>query len=447
MLLLNLLDLIKSTRVAQHFRVFTKCLSMDRFEILNLQNDKLKKLLIHAYETVPYYRQVFNEKAFDPFKLFGVNDLKLLPVLTRDHIQQHNGLMLSSSFDKKVLLKGSSSGTTGIPISYYMDKEAESAGIAAGYVLWTMSGWKFAERSVHIWGNQTSVIRWNTLQSKLKNFLINQKNIPSTLLNEPEGIRQVADEVIRFQPVNIDGYSSSIYTLANYFKENNISLKSVRRVLTTAENLEPHQQSLIKEIFALVGDLYGSGEVLGVASKPAGDTRYYILDPHVIVETVESGIDGMYEILLTDLDNYAMPLIRYKIGDMTDEILPPEQGAKYPFHWFTKIHGRNSDIITLPNGKKFHPVNIFGGTLFRRFNNITRHKTIWDGKTLEFVFEAKSFHEKESLHAALKQLLVPYQCDFIFTFTDRIEPSPSGKYKYMEILKPEISENDEGAVC
>lgn len=429
---------MKRTRVAQYYRVFNKCLSMDRFEILKLQNDKLKKLLIHAYETVPYYKQVFIEKAFDPFNLSDVNDLELLPVLTRDHIQQHNELMLSSAFEKRSLLRGSSSGTTGIPISYYMDKEGESAGVAAGYVLWSMSGWRFARRGVHIWGNQTSVERWNTLQSKLKNSLINQKNIASTLLNDPRGIQQVANELVRFNPATIDGYSSSIYTLANYFKSNNLSIKSVHRVLTTAENLEPFQQNLIEEVFAPVGDFYGSGEVQGIASKPAGESRYYILDPHVIVETVESGIEGMYEILLTDLDNYAMPLIRYKIGDMTDAILPPEQGAKYPFHWFTKIHGRSSDIITLPNGKKFHPVNIFGGTLFRSFTNINRHKVVWNGQVLHFIFEVSSFNQDKELRQALLALLQPFEVAFTVEYTKQILPSVGGKYKYFEIIKDKI---------
>lgn len=427
-----LLDIIKGTSVRKWFKFFGNTFSWDVDQVREYQMQRLIALIGHAVSTVPYYTRSIKEINLKRDTLADI--LNDFPILDREAIQSNHKDLISSKYDMNKLIKGSSSGTTGIPISYYMDKESESTGNAAGYALWRMSGWNFGQKAIHIWGNQTSVARWNTLQSRLKNSLINQKNIASTLLNDPRGIQQVAHELVRFKPVTIDGYSSSVYTLANYFKENNLNIKSVQRVLTTAENLEPYQQNLIEEVFAPVGDLYGSGEVLGIATKPAGDSRYYILDPHVIVETVESGIEGIYEILLTDLDNYAMPLIRYKIGDMTDAILPPEQGAKYPFRWFTKIHGRNSDIITLPSGKKFHPVNIFGGTLFRRFKGISRHKVVWNGIKLHFIFEAQNFDEKEQLNIALSELLAPYEVKFTIEYTDKIMPSGSGKYRYMEIL-------------
>ncbi len=432
--LLALMDMAKGTNVLSWYLFFRKSLNWNEGTIMQYQSDKLRQLLLHAYKTVPYYNEIFNKFGIDPADIRSSKDLKKFPTLDRDTIQNNQSSLLSSKYRIGLLINGSSSGSTGIPIHYYHNKQGMSAGIAAGYLLWSLSGWNFGQKSLHIWGNQSSIERWNTLASRLKNSLTRQKNIASTLLNDPLEIGEIAKSIIKFQPFTIDGYSSAIYTLAKYFKENNLSLASVRQVLTTAENLEEYQQQLIEEVFAPTGDLYGSGEVLGIATRPSGDDRYYILDTHVIVETEESGIPGMKNILLTDLDNYGMPMIRYKIGDMIDDVYEPDQNARYPFSWFKKIQGRNSDIITLPNGMKFHPVNIFGGTLFRKFPGITRHKVIWNGSKLIFVFEAQHFSENESLHNSLKEMLEKYHMEFEIQLTSKISPSASGKYNYMEII-------------
>lgn len=437
-LLMILLDLVKNTQVTRNYDFFMKSISFDRKQMLNLQLEKLKRIINHSYNSVPYYKQLFDSIGLQPNDILIIDDLNKVPILGRDVIQNNNNLLISNLFNKKKLNKGSSSGTTGIPIEYYSDKHGNSAGIASGYLLWSMSGLKLGQRNIHIWGNQSSIERWGTPISKIKNFIINQKNIPSTRLNEVSALEELVNEIRKFKPVSIDGYSSSIYTLAKYFKENNFpKIKSLKQVITTAENLETHQKELIEEIFAPTGDLYGSGEVLGIAIRPAGDDKYYVLDSHVLVEVIESGIPGMKDLLVTDLDNYGMPLIRYKIGDMIDDINEPTVNSKYPLSWFSKIHGRSSDIIELPNGMKFHPINIFGGTLFRKFPNITRHKVIWNGKKLIFVFESKEDIKNSMLEKEIKLLVEKYNVDFTVKYTSLIKPSANGKYKYLEIINEE----------
>jgi len=439
--LLKILDISKNLNVLSAYRHFSQTLIKSRSEVLKYQREKLKNLVIHAASSVPYYKLSLDKRIIQSIKnADSENILKLLPLIDRDTIQNHRNDFISSLFNTKELIKGSSSGTTGIPIEYYSDKDGISAGVAAGYILWGMSGWQIGQRNVHIWGNKSSIERWDTISSSAKNWIINQKNIASTLLNDPSKIEIIAQELIKFYPISIEGYSSSIYSLAEYFKEKSLKLGSLKQVITTAENLEDYQKRLIEEVFAPVGDLYGSGEILGIASRPAGDDKYYIFDPHVIVESVDSVLPGMKDVLITDLDNYGMPMLRYKIGDMVDEIHEPSPESKYPLGWFTKIYGRSSDIITLPNGMKFHPVNIVGGTLFREFPEITRHKVIWDGSVLKFIFETRSFKKSVQLENILTKTLSPYQVDFSIVYTDKIPPGENGKYNYMEI-KDKVENN------
>lgn len=430
---LKLLDTFKSTNVLQHYRHFKNLINCSAEEIKEIQNKKLKALLVHSKNTVPYYNDLLKNTDVN-FEKNEIKDfLKNLPVLTRDHIYDCGNDLLSTAFSKNKLIKGSSSGTTGIPINYFSDHNGYSAGTASGYVLCYLSGWKAGKKSVHIWGNQESIKRWNTTASKVKNYLINQKNIASTLINDDQTISEVAQSVLKFDPEIIDGYSGSIYRLAEHFKQNNLSLTDIQRVFTTAENLDSYKKKLIEEVFAPTSDLYGSGEVLGIAVSPVNENKYYVFDPHVIVETIDSEIEGMKEILITDLDNYGMPFIRYKIGDLIDELHEPNIKNPYPFHWFTGLKGRCSDIIVLPNGKKIHPVNIFGGTLFRKYDKISRHKVTWDGKQFEFIFETNSDVSEELLKKDIENIISPFNVDYVIRFTKKLDPSKSGKYKYFEI--------------
>jgi phenylacetate-CoA ligase len=431
-ILFRILDLVKKQNVTNRFLFYRKTAKWSIDDVKKYQNARLLEIMRFALKTVPFYIDFAKENGFSVKDFETIESLSKLPIIDRDILQKYGDKLLANGVQKDQLVKGSSSGTTGIPISYYMDKKALSAGTAAGYALWSMTGWKLGQKSVHIWGNESSIKRWNTPSSRLKNKLIKQLNIASTELNQPMKLEGIAQKIIKFKPKTIDGYASSINTLSKYFEQKGYSLPSLKAVISTAENLDEAFKFNIEKNLALTADLYGSGEVLGIAIRPAGDNKFYVLDTHVYLETIKSGIEGMKEILVTDLDNYAMPLIRYKIGDMIDDVNPSSIKNKYPFQWFGSVQGRSSDIITTPNGKKLHPVNIFGGTTFRKFPQITRHKVIWDGIKLKFVFESKESFDHDALYREIAKLLEGFDVLFEVTHTDKIYPSKSGKYKYVE---------------
>lgn len=226
MILLKTLDKAKGLKVYPWYRFFQNTLSWQRDQVEVYQAERLQKLIEYALNTVPYYRAEWNRLGIRPHDIKTPSDLKKCSILDRDTLRNKQEELISSYFPLKNMHKGSSSGTTGIPINYYTDTDGLSAGMAAGYALWNMSGWNPGQSNVHIWGNQTSIKRWNTIPSKLKNLLFHQKNIASTLLNDPEQIPELAERIVRFNPRSIDGYSSSIYDFARYCQEEKIHLKT-----------------------------------------------------------------------------------------------------------------------------------------------------------------------------------------------------------------------------
>lgn len=434
---LKLYDMVKKTRAKYYFDFFLSTLSWSKEELNQYRLSRLKSLLVYAYANCPYYRDSFARAGIDANDVLKINSLdylKNLPVLTREDIQNHLDTLISVNKKQDTCFKGSSSGTTGIPITYYNGKDGFSAGMAAGYFCYTLSNWHIGDRSLHIWGNPTSIKNWNSFGSKIKRWVFQQKNLDATLLNDPTNYPRIIAQINRFKPVSIDGYTSSIYNLARYLKENKVSIHRPNVMFTTAENLFPYQKELIEETLAAVSDIYGCGEINGIAAQPIYSNKYYIIEPHVIVETEYDSTAGLHEIIVTDLDNRAMPFIRYKIGDFID---PPQHGDDsddIKFDFFTKIYGRNTDIIKLGNGKNISAITIVGGTAFRQINGIIKHKVIWDGEYLHFIFEINEHFNLSLALQKIRESICEYESDIKFKIepVTRILPDKTGKFNYFE---------------
>lgn len=433
-LIFKIEDFFRKTKINAYYKEYHSYMNLDVNQIQQIQNEKLNKLVRHVWNNIPWYQKSLSQMGYCPKYKFSKSDLKLLPVLSRSDIQEFLEQMTWRTYLGKIY-KSSSSGTTGIPINYGKDVNALSSGIATANILMSISKWKPGMSSAHIWGNMESVKQWNKVSSKIKQSIYSRKNIISSLLNDDKQIEKVIIDMIKFKPTVIDGYANSIFELACYLKKKNIRIPSVKIVFTTAENLEKQHANMIENIIAPVSDLYGCGEINGIACKPTNENKYYIFDPHVIVETLDNEDSNLNEIVVTDLDNYYMPLIRYKVGDLIDKIHLPSDSNSLSFNFFTKVFGRTSDYILLDDGRKIFPVNIFGGTLYRKYSSIRRHKTIWDGTKLVFLFENRNELDLIALETDIKLSLKEYNVPYEINTTEKLLPSANGKYKYFEKIK------------
>lgn len=430
---LFLLDLFQRTSIRQKYNFFRKTKLWDREKIKSYQLKRINELLVYSQNNIPYYNNLFSENNLQVSEIKSLEDLKYIPCLTRKDIQKNLKTLVSNEYTLTNLIRSSSSGTTGIPISYYESKHSSSAGTAAGYFAYSLSGWQPGNKTLHIWGNPSSIAHWKTIKSKIKAAVKNQINLASTEFNNPENLHKMYKFIFSLKTECIDGYTTAIYELAKYMAGNNLHSLNVKNVFTTAENLSEIQRQTIEKYVGAVSDLYGCGEINGIAIKPIDEDKYYIIDPHVIVET-EGSNENYKSILVTDLDNKAMPLIRYKIGDLIDNVCEPDIKDELQFSFFRKILGRDSDIITLPNGKKILPVNILGGTLFRRIGGIVKHKVVWNNRELTFHFETTNEFSLEKAEKLLEKEFHDYNVPVKIYIEEKLKPDKNGKFKYFEII-------------
>ncbi len=312
------------------------------------QDDKLNKLIKHSYENVPYWRKLFNKLKLRPSDIKTKDDLWKLPVLSKDDIRKNLDSMLAENFPKKRFIEKHSSGSTGEPLKYYVDKEKYSLSLASMFRFWEWAGYEFGQKwvRVQLWPH-------SKLSEKVLDKLARCTYI-GTYKFDDEAIEKAALLIKRRKPKIIRGYTSAIYLIAKFMKENNLEKFMAQAVITTSETIFPHYRSLIEEQFdCKVYDIYGGEGMVLCGQCEKGN--YHIDDNNVIVELLgddgnNAQSDELGNIIVTDLNNFAMPFIRYKIQDLgkpSDGICSCGRGLSL----MGSVEGRDSDIIRTLDGK------------------------------------------------------------------------------------------------
>ena len=428
---LPLFDLAKHYSVKRCYEFYQTASKWPIERQHSFRTQKLGRLLEFAYNSVPFYRKRFDSIGFQPQDFKGYETLRQLPILTRSDIQENMSDLLAKGVDTRKSYRGSSSGSTGEPVVFYQNNESLSAGLAALYFIWYRCGWRFGDRMLTIWGNPTTVkVDWQRRSSKIKSRLFNEIKFPAYLLTEQNRLDDVVLLLKKRRISYIQGYTNAIYLLADYIQSGAISVPACRAIFTTAENLHEYQRRTIEAVLGPVFDFYGCGEIMGVAAQTLNNQNYEIVTPHTILEfgNVIDEQDGR-ELVLTDLDNRVMPFIRYINGDIA--VPTPENPDAIPL-CFSRINGRVSDIIRLPDGGSLTVPSFFGSRLLKDLNGFRRYQI---ERTEPNVIVArievdKNFNQidYEKLARALADYL-PEAITWKIELCDRIALSPNGKFK------------------
>ena len=324
--------------------------------ILELQLSKLRSLLIHAYKHTKFYKHRFDERNFNPFIFRNPEDLEKLPILTKQDIRKYFSDLTADNFSRVQLHESETGGTTGVKMKFLRDNACLSPKEAALYRFEKWTGWDIGERMGLVWTAQQDYVGYWTLKAKIKNeFFRRQVVLPAAIMDE-RSISQYVKQLLSKKPVMIRAFTSPLYEVAKYIQAKNIDEIELKGVITTGEPLYDHQRRLISSAFHCdVFDSYRSREAGPLAQECELHNGMHINAESLYIETVqpanpEAFEDGMGEIVVTDLLNYGMPLIRYKMGDMgilSDEACSCGRGLPL----LKKIAGRTSDIFYTPDKK------------------------------------------------------------------------------------------------
>jgi len=311
-----------------------------------LKSERLSALVHHAYEHVPYYRRVMQERGLTARDIRDPSDLAKLPVLTKEIIRREGDAMRARDLSLKDLAKASTGGSTGEPMRFLIDRSSRAWSQAAFRRGLRWAGLEWGEPIVSLLGGTLGTGKL-TPQQRIARLVTRNHVLPAFEIRR-DNARTLADELRRWRPRAIIGYTSSLVALARLFEEANEAVH-IPLVFTTAEILMPaHVEVLERGFCSRVYDYYGCGEVNSIAYQCDRRDGYHVVDEKVILESIR--VDERVErALITDLSNYAFPFIRYENGDCFER-QPASCSCGRELSRLARIIGRVHDFIVTTAG-------------------------------------------------------------------------------------------------
>lgn len=411
--------------------------------LIEYQEKKLRKLVKHAYGNVPYYHNLFRKENLHPDDIKTIADVKKIPISDKESLKRDksypNHLFAKNLSSKKVKF-GNTGGTTGNPLMIAKDVNARSYTWAAYWRWLSWMGLKRGDKTAVVWGQPIIYTsEFKRLKDRIFPSINNELRLNSFDLTEDK-MGSFAKKVISHKPKHINGYATSLFSFAKYVEKTRIELPSMV-VSTTAEVLEPYCRQCLEKIFKNhVFDQYGCGECGSMAFECDAHEGLHIASEHLILESLmDAGRnyrDNKGEVVLTNLDNYYMPFIRYKNGDIietSDELC--SCGRNLPL--IKRIEGRISDVLATPTGKFVHLdyfTDLLDQTRWNDRYNIHKYQVVQQTKdkiVWNIVAETiPSEKEIEKLLTIVEKYFTGVELKI--NFVEDIPNEPSGKYRYVK---------------
>ena len=317
------------------------------------RNEALARLLNHARENVPFYRErLAAQPPIEPVRARAV--LASLPVLRRSDIQADPARFVCSSFPA---VEDATGGSTGTPMRFLVDSATQRAREAS--MMWSdhLAGWRYGDRIAMLWGSDRDVkSAGRALRSSLRWLIENRRWFNAFNMGEAE-MAAAHKAMVQFQPHLIVAYANTAFEFCRWLEKNDIPARyPMTAVVTSAEVLRPEARETIQRVMGRqVFDRYGNRETGAIAAECEAHSGLHVNELDFVVE-----LDGSdprrfaAPLLLTYLHNYAMPLIRYDTGDLATWSQQAPCSCGRTTARLSGIVGRQSDIIRTRGGRQIH---------------------------------------------------------------------------------------------
>lgn len=409
-----------------------------RAELEAYQEERLRQIVSHAYETVPYYRRAFEERKLTPADIRTRADLPKIPLLTRGDIKAHSADLWSRAVPNRCRRTGHTSGTTGTPLTVGYDRDTvwmtyavfdrhyrwaglrtgrdgDRVAVARGNVIVPLG-----QRSAPFW-------RYNGTQNQLllSSFHVSKANLPAYF-----------EELARFQPAVVDGYPSTLYVLAK-FLESRGERFPLRAAVTSSETLYDFQRQVIEDRFACrVFDYYALAERAVFSHECNRHQGHHVAMEYGLAEVVDEhgapaprGSAG--RLVGTTLHNKAMPLLRYVTNDIT-ALRTTACECGRGLELMDDVTTKAEDLLTLTDGRlispsvlthPFKPLDCIEGSQIVQ--------TAPDAVTVRLIPGAAytTAHTRHLVGELQQRLGDGVRIDV--RMVERLETSPTGKFKWV----------------
>ncbi|MEW6052144.1 MAG: AMP-binding protein [Candidatus Zixiibacteriota bacterium] len=392
---------------------------------------RLRVLLEYVYQHSPYNREKFDQHGISPANIQSPDDFAKIPLLTKDEIRKHSARMAST--EKRRISHRHTSGSTGMPLDFVKDHDSLAYMNAIMHDCYSWHGIEIGDRQCRIWGLPRELKRQISIYTR--DFLLNRIRLSSFDVSD-QSSTAFYHKVRRFRPKFMYGVPSYMTELALRLRRLGFNPADLRlhAIVATGEILYPEQKQLMKEAYACpIVNEYGTTEC-GIIAFACPSDQMHVMSHNIYLEVVdpatgrEVGPGETGEVVITDLTSYAMPFVRYHLGDIVERKESPcPCGLHLPM--LGHIEGRLEDMLTTPEGKK-----VAGGMFYYTLTKGIRKFKVYQRAIdrLEVYLEKGPDFDQIDLNAIREKWKVYLgpRMNVTFQIVEEIPADKSGKFRY-----------------
>ena len=415
-------------------RFLNKSQWWDRDKIENWQLQKLKHIVKYAYLNVSGYYSLYKNAGIKPEDILTLNDIKLLPFVTKELIRDNLNDFTSRTISKEKLIYVTTGGSTGIPLGFFQTKLDESMEVAFMHTGWQRIGWSFDDTSI--------VLRGKFIGSKEKFWKFDSCRkellLSSYHLNEQTYSKYVK-KILEYKPLYLKAYPSMATILSDLIlNRNDVGKINFKAILLGSENIYPWQKEMLSTAFAeeKVFASYGPSQKVILAPMCAYSDQYHVWPFYGLTEIIKkTESDEVGELVGTSFWNYATPFIRYRTMDMgTNGKMVCHKCGRH-FHLIKNIEGRLQDYLVTKDGAYIPVTALIFAQHFKAFGTI-KNIQLYQKKIGEVIVKIvptnKYSQEDDSEIKGKIEKAVDGRITVLIEHVNEISRTSRGKYKVVD---------------
>lgn len=301
-------------------REFEKTQFLSPEEIQQLQLQRLQRLLTGVERRSPAYQERFQQAGIQPKDIRSLDEIRQIPILEKSHLQEGCERFIARDWPTADLIRNQTGGSTGAPISFYLTQDRRRSRAAATLRHNQWAGWEVGDRAAILWGapQDAPETGW---KSRLRQALLGEPIWLDTSHITEEKMESFHSRLHAYRPKVLQAYARSLLLFARFLDHRDLKPYQPELIVISAEGLEDEERAYVERVFGCpIFNRYGCRELSVIASECSEHNGLHVMAEGLLVEILcgnrpaQPGEIG--SIVITDLLNEAMPLIRYRIGDM-----------------------------------------------------------------------------------------------------------------------------------
>ncbi len=349
---------IKRRPTCRYYRDLSRQQDLTPDALRDLQRAKLNALLRHCRDTVPFYRDLFARAGLDVGRVFDLEPLRQYGVaISKEDVRSAGPALISTRYEARRLLPNETSGSTGAPAVFYSDPDGQCLRVATKIRAEEWIGKPLGTPTTLVWGHRGKRGLLRRLKQAAHWRFQNYQFFSAYDVGEENLVRTLG-AMKSFRTRFLECYVTAAYLMAKVVVKYRLTPPRLDGVVIGGEQLADVQKTVIEGAFGCpVYNRYGSSEFMNVACECRRREGLHVNADNLLVEVLDTAgrpvVDEPGDLVITDLNNFAHPLVRYAIGDRA--VLSSRRcGCGRVFPLLERLAGRRSERLRMADGRDIH---------------------------------------------------------------------------------------------